>query len=611
MSISVRIKRGGAVLSGIFVVALIVAAVGVNHIRFGGPIHHENQLLNDLNGDILPPPLYVIEGQMEVSQIQGEPTKYRQHRQRLIDLQKSYSERVESWRKSDLPDNIEQQLMKEVVPAADAFWKEINTVYLPAHDRGDLAGADASHERLEDLYARQRDTVNRLVQNVAREREHVTESSGTTLFLIVALQLILAFGILALIQWSLRYLNRNVINPVDRVSRHLQKMTDGDFAVQLEKPVGNDEIATLQGAALAFRDAGNARIEAERAQAEVVAALDKGLKALAAGDLTHRINQPFAESYEELRAAFNTSADRLSDLLGSMLQSIDAVATGASEIRAASDDLAHRNEQQAAGVEESAASIRQVTGVIAQSAVEARKTQQAMSEAHKKAEHGSEVVNRTVAAMDRIQSSANEIQQIIAVIDGIAFQTNLLALNAGVEAARAGEGGKGFAVVASEVRALAQRSAEAANEIKGLISASGEHVSAGVSLVGETGDLLGQIINWIGEMNGTLARIADNSENQAASLQQAATAITDMDRVTQQNAAMVEESSAASQGLQQDATTLAGLVSHFRIQAGAAAIAVPAPAPVAPAEAAPAPSAPAMAKLKAAAEVPHGVWQDF
>lgn len=571
MSISARIKRGGALLSGIFVAVLLIAGFSVNQIRFGGPIHHENQLLNDLNGDILPPPLYVVEAQMEVARIQSKPSTLPEHRDRLVVLEKAYRDRIAHWQQSDLPAEIERQVLKEVAPAADAYWQEIRSSFLPAHQRGDLAAGAQSLERLEGLYSRQRRAVDGLVASVAAERDRVKESSDSTIAATIALQIALAVGILALIQFALRYLNQKVIGPVNRISGQLQAMTGGNFAVQLDQPEGNDEIATLQGAALAFRDAGMAREEAERAQAQVVAGLDHGLKALAAGDLTTRLHEPFPQGYEELRAAFNQSADRLSDLLGSILQSIDAVATGASEIRAASDDLAHRNEQQAAGVEESAASIRQVTDVIAQSAQEARKTQQAMAEAHTKASHGSEVVTRTVAAMDRIQGSANEIQQIIAVIDGIAFQTNLLALNAGVEAARAGEGGKGFAVVASEVRALAQRSAEAANEIKGLISASGEHVSAGVSLVGETGDLLGQIINWIGEMNRTLTQIADNSENQAVSLKQAATAITDMDRVTQQNAAMVEESTAAARSLADEASALRGAISQFQVNKGPAA----------------------------------------
>ncbi len=228
-----------------------------------------------------------------------------------------------------------------------------------------------------------------------------------------------------------------------------------------------------------------------------------------------------------------------------------------------------RNERQAASLKETAATMNQLTASVNESAARAAQVQTLMAETHEQASEGGSVVRRAVEAMAAIEASAQEIRQIIDVIDGIAFQTNLLALNAGVEAARAGESGKGFAVVASEVRALAQRSAEAAQGIKALIHASNAQVGSGVALVGEIGTLLGEIVSRVGTVNAGIAQITEASATQAANLAQINQAVGDMDRVTQQNAAMVEEATAAAQSLAQEAGELAALVAQFRLEAEA------------------------------------------
>jgi methyl-accepting chemotaxis protein len=246
--------------------------------------------------------------------------------------------------------------------------------------------------------------------------------------------------------------------------------------------------------------------------------------------------------------------------------SASGIRGGAREVSSASGDLARRTERQAASLEEAAAAIEEITTVVRKSAEGANEARDVASRAHAEAARSGDVVREAVEAMAGIEHSARQITQIIGVIDEIAFQTNLLALNAGVEAARAGDAGRGFAVVASEVRALAQRSADAAKEIKALIMASTGQVETGVDLVRRTGEALEQIVAEVSRLNGLVAGIAGAAQEQALGMQQVNTTVADMDRTTQQNAAMVEEASAASAALAAEAETLARLIGQFRVE---------------------------------------------
>jgi methyl-accepting chemotaxis protein len=237
-----------------------------------------------------------------------------------------------------------------------------------------------------------------------------------------------------------------------------------------------------------------------------------------------------------------------------------------------SNDLSKRTEQQAASLEETAAALDQITATVKKTAEGATYARNVVAAAKTDAENSGQVVGQAVTAMGEIEQSSHQISSIIGVIDEIAFQTNLLALNAGVEAARAGDAGRGFAVVASEVRALAQRSAEAAKEIKALISASSTQVAAGVSLVGETGKALQRIVSQIAEINGVMIDIAASAQEQATGLNEVNAAVNQMDQVTQQNAAMVEESTAAGFALASEAEELSRMMSQFKVGAQSASV---------------------------------------
>jgi methyl-accepting chemotaxis protein len=354
-------------------------------------------------------------------------------------------------------------------------------------------------------------------------------------------------------------------------------------------------------------EAERARNDVERAateteQAEVVGALADGLKRLSGGDLTAVIDADFQGAYARIRDDFNTAADSLRSAISAVMQTTGAIRSGADEISGASDDLSRRTEQQAATLEETAAALDEITATVKRSAEGAREASQVASGARAEAERSGDVVREAVTAIHDIQQSSGKITQIIGVIDEIAFQTNLLALNAGVEAARAGEAGRGFAVVASEVRALAQRSAEAAKEIKTLINQSGAQVDRGVKLVNETGQALTGIVDRVSSIDGLVSEIALSAQEQSTGLAEVNTAVNQMDQVTQQNAAMVEEATAASAQLRREAAELAKLVARFQV--GQAVQRERAPAPrLAAAAGAPA----AQQRLKAAV----GGWDEF
>ena len=316
-------------------------------------------------------------------------------------------------------------------------------------------------------------------------------------------------------------------------------------------------------------------VELERAAAEaarkkadqdnnVVSVLAEGLGRLARGDVSEHITVAMDPRYAQLKADFNTAVDCLRETVATITQRTNTMQAGVDEISYASDDLARRTEQQAASLEETAAALDEITATVVRSAEGARRASQAASAARVDAGRSGEVVQQAITAMGEIEKSSSQIGNIIGVIDEIAFQTNLLALNAGVEAARAGEAGRGFAVVAQEVRALAQRSADAAKEIKTLIANSTAQVDRGVKLVGESGSSLDGILSKVSEIDGLISEIARSSQEQATGLNQVNSAVNQMDQVTQQNAAMVEETTAAASNLRTEAHDLADLMKRFK-----------------------------------------------
>lgn len=379
---------------------------------------------------------------------------------------------------------------------------------------------------------------------------------------------VLSATVLILLSWL--YISR-ITSSLDRLGREMAKISEGDYKVEVTAIARKDEIGSIAQVLVGFRaklqDAANSQEERDRAleeQNKTLEVLRNGLVQLAEGDLSKPINQQFSKEYESLRADFNRTLSTLSDAISSVMEASESIQHGAQEISQASDDLSNRTENQAATLEQTAAALDQLTASVKSAAEGARSVETIVLEAQSEAEASGKVVSDAIAAMNQIEGSSKHISQIISVIDDIAFQTNLLALNAGVEAARAGDAGKGFAVVASEVRALAQRSSEAAKEIKTLISGSAKEVGRGVELVGGAGEALTSIVKRVSHISDLVRTMATGTSEQAVGLGEINIGVNQLDQVTQQNAAMVEESTAASHVLKADALRLQEMVKRFK-----------------------------------------------
>ncbi|WP_042694403.1 methyl-accepting chemotaxis protein [Azospirillum sp. B506] len=527
-----------------------------------------------------------------------------------------------------LADPAQKRAIEESAQAGSRYLDAFNRLVKVVDEVQTLAFSVMSKEA-EEFAALVEKTIT--LQTAAREgvlADAQSDIANTRSLLIGMAVGAFALGILVALITS-----RSIVRPVVQMTGTMTELAAGNLAVDVPALANRDEIGSMAKAVLVFKDnaiekkrmdeAERERLEAERRTAEaqrareqaigeeiaslidavskgdlerridlagkdgfyktmseginrltdtveaVIADLGEVLSALAQGDLNRRVTRDYQGAFEQVKTDVNTTSTRLAEIVGQITQAAETIAAAAAEVSLGSSDLADRTEQQASSLEETAASMEELGATVRSNAENAQRANVMAAQARSSAESGGGVAGSAIEAMRRIEESSRKITDIIGVIDEIAFQTNLLALNAAVEAARAGDAGRGFAVVAQEVRQLAQRSAQASKEIKGLILDSDAQVKDGVDLVSKAGDALEGIVSGVQQVATLIAEMASASAEQATALDEINSTVANMDEMTQKNAALVEETTAAAQAMSGQAGDLKSLVGFFKFDQAA------------------------------------------
>ncbi|MDB5641711.1 MAG: Chemoreceptor mcpA Methyl-accepting chemotaxis protein [Hyphomicrobiales bacterium] len=579
---------GLAVVLGCLIIAG-AATYSLQQLRVGGTSYTNLIAGKDLVADVLPPPLYVIEAYLNATLMADEKVTLDEAKARFAPLRKDFNERRTFWSSSDLPSTLRTEVANAAA-AAEKFWTVLEDKYLPALARQDkalvqkhgaeLAGAYTEHRKLVDLLVTDANKFLSTAETAAQKAGDAWQS-----ILLATAGVVLLFVIVGIVA-----IRNRVIRPLLGMSGYMARLADGTYDEEVPFAERQDEIGEMAHSVSIFRasaiDRRNARrreeesrvaaeedrlrIEALEHEANikrqrVIEALATGLEHIASGDLAFRLSDPLAAEYEKLRSDFNAAIAALAGTLKEISVATDSVHSGARDINSAADDLSRRTEQQAAALEETSAALNGIVDAVRKTSEMSDKARAAVTTAREEAEGSASIVRDAIAAMDTIEKSSREIGEIITMIDEIAFQTNLLALNAGVEAARAGDAGRGFAIVAQEVRSLAQRSTEAAKAIKGLISTSSNQIQTGVGLVRHTGEAFASIGDQVAHVTTLVEAIATSAHDQSLSLREVNIAVEQMDQSTQQNAAMVDQTTSASHSLTEKAHDLSRLVGGFKL----------------------------------------------
>lgn len=585
----------------------------LDRLAIGGPLYSQIIDTKDIVADILPPPLYIIEPYLDATLALNDPElapeKFSRSKQ-LLDL---HQQRQDHWLNANIDKSVAAALTADAYDPANRFWIVLTKEFYPALVNSNIENARSAYVKLSNHYANHRSAIDRTVELAIANGKDVESRSAAEESIIIWITIAASLFVLGLIIAGIVAIVFYVSKPMDLLSAAMGRLASGELEADVPCTRRPDELGQMARAVVVFRDAVRRMLELEKAaenersqreteklerlQVERAtelkaaeerehlsrdgrAALERAvvqerdvvnksigasLARLADGDLTQDLRSDLPSAYSKLKDDFNRAFLKLRQAVSDVALAAKNVNTGTSEISSATVNLARRVEHQAASLEEATAALRQLSSTLDESTSAVDQTDRLIDLTDQNAQEGAAVVGRAGEAMKRIASASSQITTIISIIDEIAFQTNLLALNASVEASRAGEAGRGFAVVASEVRALAQRSAISAQEIKSLVEAATREVEDGVSLVDDTSTSLTQITTRISELKDTVKQVTTGSRDQRNRIKEIGEAVMRVDVITQENAAIAEQTSAATQTLSNEAHRLGALVEKFKV----------------------------------------------
>jgi len=568
MSIASFVRNSALAMMALLVVGGSLAAWRLDRIRMGGEVQLHQQVNADLIADILPPPEYIIEPFLDATLIARSPETVGTHAEKLEGLHKLYLERNKYWQTARVDESLRSQLLQQAHPAAQAFWNELDQRFLPAARKGDRAAVEASYAKLAGIYDTHRAAVDKLVTMALAEQQRVSASGASEFYLAICIVLVLALIVGGQAAHFYITMYRRVLEPVGTLSALTDRLAKGEVAT-IPYQDRTDEMGRIASGLEHYRAAAAAQSKADarklEEQREVTEVLGNGLLALREGDLSRTIDQRFPAEYEVLRHNINEAIASLRARVQLVSESADNIRNTSSEVAHGSEDLAHRTEKSAANLAQATEALAKIEERLRATMLAADNTVKRAGEATTALRDGRGTTARAVQAMDRASGSAKNIDGVIEGLDKIAFQTRVLAMNAAVEAGRAGEAGRGFAVVADLVSALAMRAEEEAGRARDQLTATQADIVTAVGMVEKVDGALSNISNDVGEVHQLLGRIASDNKAQSSAISEISDTIGTMDQSTQQNAAMVEETSAAARNLTSEVASLAEQAERFNI----------------------------------------------
>ncbi len=551
MTIRTFVRAGGAALLIMIMFAAAFAAWRINVIRMGGPIQLQSQQTSDLVADVLPPPAYVIEAYLETTLLRNDPSEVGDAAKRLAKLHDDYRTRLDFWSKSGIDPAVYAALSASK-PAADAFWTEVESNFLPAARSNDRPAMERSYSRIVGSYATHRKAVDALVERATAYQKGLNDNAANTLSWAIVTLSIIGLLIVGGVAAFCMMLLKRFVTPTVELSNATAALARGEPA-SVPYLQRTDELGSIAIAVESFRCATSARAEADAMAANeqrmVSDALAKVLHTMANGDLTKQADIDLPPAFREVGNNLNHAVGTLRSMIQTVVETATDIQGGAGEIAIASEDLARRTESTAASLEQTNAALSQIDERL-RSATEASSDTVARADrALTTVSSGRRTADDAVQAMSRVAAAAKGTDAVIEGLDKIAFQTRVLAMNAAVEAGRAGDAGRGFAVVADLVSALAQRAEEEAKSARDQLTTTQMEIGTAVAAVEQVDGALAEIATNVGGVHELLAGMVADNQAQSLAVSEITSAVSSMDRATQQNAAMVEETSAAANSL--------------------------------------------------------------